>query len=256
MTGALLRGKKGLVIGIANEHSIAYGCAHVFREMGATLALTYLNSDSYPYVKPLAERLDAPLLLACDFRIPGQLEAVFEKIKNTWGELDFVLHSVAYAPREDLQARVTDCSKEGFSTAMDLSCHSFIRIAKQSEPLMKKGGCLLAVSFYGAEKVVKYYNLMGPVKAALESTVRYLAIELASQNIRVHALSPGPIKTRAASGLDRFDELMEMVKKRVPNHKLVTIEEVGSLAAFLVSDAAKSLTGNIEYIDGGYHTLG
>jgi enoyl-[acyl-carrier protein] reductase I len=251
-----LQRKKGLVVGIANEHSIAYGCAEAFRRVGAELAITYLNVKAEPYVRPLAEQLHSPIVVPCDVRAPGQLEAVFAHIRDRWGQLDFVLHSIAYAPKEDLHSRITDCSQAGFALAMDVSCHSFIRMARMAEPLMTHGGCLLTVTFYGSEKVVAEYNLMGPVKAALESCVRYLAAELGPKRIRVHALSPGPLKTRAASGIDRFDELMERARSRTPEHQLVSIEDVGNLAAFLVSDAAAALTGNVEYIDAGYHILG
>lgn len=251
-----LEGKNGLVVGIANEHSIAYGCARAFRAAGADLAITYLNEKAEPHVRSLAESLGSPIIVPCDVREAGQLEAVFEKIANTWGRLDFVLHSIAYAPREELHRRLLDSSEEGFAMAMDVSCHSFIRTARMAEPLMKGGGCLLTVTFYGSEKVVEHYNLMGPVKAALESSVRYIAAELGSKAIRVHALSPGPLKTRAASGLDRFDELLERARVRAPEHMLVSIEDVGNVAAFLASDAARSLTGNIEYIDAGYHVMG
>ncbi len=250
-----LANKKGLIIGIANDQSIAYGCAQAFRAAGAELAITYLNAKAEPYVRPLAEELECALLLPCDVREPGQLEAVFSAIEQRWGRLDFVLHSIAYAQKEDLHARVVDCSQAGFSMAMDVSCHSFIRVARLAEPLMNAGGCLLTVTFYGAEKVVEHYNIMGPVKAALESTVRYMAAELAPKHIRVHALSPGPLKTRAASGIDRFDELLERSRARTPDHQLVRIEDVGAVAAFLVGDSAKALTGNIEYIDAGLHVL-
>jgi len=252
----LLQGKKGLIVGIANAASIAYGCAEVLRRAGAELAVTYLNAKAEPYVRPLAERLAAPIIVPCDVREPGQLEAVFTQIRDRWGQLDFVLHSIAYAPKEDLHSRITDCSQAGFAMAMDVSCHSFIRMAHLAEPLMTDGGCLLTVTFYGSEKVVEEYNLMGPVKAALESTVRYLAAELGPKRIRVHALSPGPLKTRAASGIERFDELLERARTRTPEHRLVSIEDVGNLAAFLVGDGADSLTGNIEYIDAGYHIIG
>jgi len=252
----LLNGKKGLVVGIANDHSIAYGCAKAFHRAGAELAITYLNTKAEPYVRPLGERLGSPVIVPCDVREPGQLEAVFTHIGKTWGRLDFLLHSIAYAPKEDLHCRITDCSQAGFNMAMDVSCHSFIRMARMAEPLMNNGGCLLTVTFYGAEKVVEEYNLMGPVKAALESSVRYMAAELGPKRIRVHALSPGPLKTRAASGIDRFDELLERARSRAPEHQLVSIEDVGNLATFLASDAAAALTGNIEYIDAGYHILG
>lgn len=253
---ASLEGKKGLVVGIANQESIAYACAQRFRSQGAELAVTYLNEKAKKHVQPLADDLGAPLFLPCDVREPGELESVFERIEQEWGQLDFLLHSIAFAPREDLHARVTDCSPEGFAQAMDVSCHSFIRMARLAEPLMKNGGCLLTVSFYGAEKVVENYNLMGPVKAALESSARYLASELGSKGIRVHTLSPGPLKTRAASGIDRFDELMEEAARRAPQDQLADKEDVGSTAALLVSDNAKTLTGNTIFIDAGYHIVG
>lgn len=251
-----LEGKRGLVVGIANEQSIAYGCAKAFRTAGAQLAVTYVNQKAEPYVRPLAEKLESHIIVPCDVREPGQLESVYERIEKEWHQLDFILHSIAYAPKEDLHRRVVDSSQDGFALAMDVSCHSFIRIARLAEPLMKNGGCLLTVTFYGAEKVVDNYNLMGPVKAALESSVRYMAAELGAQGIRVHALSPGPLKTRAASGLDRFDDLLDRARSRAPEHLLATIEDVGNVAAFLVSDAARLLTGNVEYIDGGYHIMG
>ncbi len=251
-----LEGKKGLVVGIANEHSIAFGCAKTFRSLGAELAITYLNAKAEPYVRPLAEELGSPIIVPCDVREPGQLEAVFDRIAQEWGRLDFLLHSIAYAPKEDLHGRVVDCSQAGFALAMEVSCHSFIRMGKLAEPLMRAGGCLLTVTFYGSEKVVEHYNLMGPVKAALESAVRYLAAELGSKGIRVHAISPGPLKTRAASGIDRFDELLEQAAARAPAQHLVSIEDVGAVAAFLVGDWARSLTGNTIYVDAGYHIVG
>lgn len=250
-----LEGKRGLVVGVANEQSIAWGCAEALKRQGAELALTYLNDKARPFVAPLAERLEAPLLLPCDVREPGRLEAVFEAVEQAWGGLDFLVHSVAYAPREDLHGRVVDCSREGFALAMDVSCHSFIRMARLAEPLMPKGGTLLTVSFYGAEKVVEHYNLMGPVKAALEASVRYLAAELGPQDIRVHALSPGPLLTRAASGLERFEALMERARERSPGRRLVTIDEIGALAAYLCSDQARSLTGETVHVDAGYHVM-
>lgn len=250
-----LSGKKGLVVGIANDQSIAYGCAKAFRAMGAELAITYLNDKAKPYVEPLAKNLDATMLLPCDVRTPDELENVFKEIEKKWGKLDFFLHSIAYAPIEDLHARVIDCSREGFSSAMDISCHSFIRMAKYAEPLMGDRGTALTVSFYGAEKVVENYNLMGPVKAALESSVRYIAAELGPKGISVHAISPGPLATRAASGIDRFDAMMEDAARRAPQHHLVTIDEIGGLAAYLVSDIAKSVTGNTLFVDAGYNIV-
>ena len=251
-----LAAKKGLVVGIANANSIAFGCAKAFHAAGAELAITYLNAKAEPYVRPLAEELASPIIVPCDVREPGQLEAVFECVRQQWGRLDFLLHSIAYAPKEDLHARVVDCSQAGFLVAMDVSCHSFIRMARLAEPLMTDGGCLLTVTFYGSERVVEHYNLMGPVKAALESAVRYMAAELGPKGIRVHAISPGPLKTRAASGIAAFDELLERTAKRAPTHDLVTIDDVGAVAACLVSDGARAMTGNTAYVDGGYHIVG
>lgn len=254
-TGALY-GKKALVIGIANDKSIAYGCALAFRSFGASLAITYLNEKTKAFTQSLAERLEAPLYLPCDVRQQGQLEAVFEAIDKSWGKLDIALHSIAFAPRTDLHGRVVDCSRDGFLMAMDISCHSFIRMAKLAEPLMTTGGSLFTMSYYGAEKVVEGYNLMGPVKAALEATARYLAVELGPKGIRVHPISPGPIPTRAASGIDHFDELMVASARRTPAQSLVSIEDVGMATAFLASDFAKQITGGTTHIDGGYHILG
>lgn len=251
-----LEGKKGLIIGIANESSIAYGCARAFRSLGADLALTYLNEKAKPHVTPLAESLDASILVPCDVRETGQLEAVFDAIAGKWGTLDFAVHSIAFAPRDDLHGRVVDCSREGFSLAMDVSCHSFIRMARLAEPLMTNGGALFTMSFYGAEKVVAHYNLMGPVKAALEASVRYIAHELGPKGIRTYAISPGPLKTRAASGINRFDELIEKAAERAPVHQLVDIDDVGMATAMLATDTSKLITGVTLYIDGGYHIIG
>lgn len=248
-----LSGKRGLIIGIANEHSIAAGCAEAFARCGARLAATYLNAKAEPFVRTVTDLLGCEVVMPLDVSVPGQLEAVFDRIKTEWGGLDFLLHSIAFAPRADLHGRVTDCSSEGFDVAMNISCHSFIRMAHLAEPLMPDGGCLLAVTFYGAERVVEHYNMMGPVKAALESSMRYVAAELGPKHIRAHAISPGPIRTRAASGIDQFDELLEAAAARAPEHHLVDIADVGNLAAFLVSDAARRITGTIIPVDGGEH---
>jgi enoyl-[acyl-carrier protein] reductase I len=251
-----LTGKRGLILGVANGDSIAHGCARAMRQAGADLAITYLNDKAERHVRPLAEALGSQLVLPCDVRENGQLEAVFDVIAKHWGRLDFVLHSIAYAPREDLHGRLTDASADGFAMAMDVSCHSFLRAAKLAEPLMSEGGTLLTVTFYGSTRVVDHYNLMGPVKAALESSVRYLAAELGPKDIRAHAISPGPIRTRAASGLDRFDELMAMDAAALPMRQLADIADVGQLARFLVSDAAKRITGTVIPVDGGRHIRG
>lgn len=249
-----LKGKRGLVVGVANEASIAAGCARAFRATGAELALTFLNEKARPWVEPVAQEVGAPLFLPCDVREPGQLEAVFDRITAEWGRLDFLLHAIAFAPREDLHTSVVNASAEGFATAMDISCHSFLRMARLARPLMQAGGSLITVSFYGADRVVENYNLMGPVKAALEASVRYAAADLAGEGIRAFSLSTGPVKTRAASGIDRFDALMDKIRARTPAGKLVSIEEIGTLAAFLATEAASPMSGSVVYADNGFHT--
>ena len=250
-----LEGRKGLVTGIANEQSIAWGCAKAFRFLGADLAVTYLNDKAKPHVAPLAARLEAPLLLPMDLRNDGELEAVFAEISRAWGRLDFLLHSIAFAPRDDLHGRVVDCSKAGFLTAMDISCWSFIRMAKLAEPLMDRGGALFCMTYYGSQMVVEHYNMMGPVKAALESATRYLAAELGPHGIRVHAISPGPLQTRAASGIAEFDELLHRAQEKAPARSLVSVDDVGLATAYLATDAARLITGQTLYIDGGYHIV-
>lgn len=249
-----LKGKRGLVVGVANEASIAAGCARALRAAGAELALTFLNEKARPWVEPVAQEVGAPLFLPCDVREPGQLEAVFDRITAEWGRLDFLLHAIAFAPREDLHTSVVNASAEGFATAMDISCHSFLRMARLARPLMQAGGSLITVSFYDADRVVENYNLMGPVKAALEASVRYAAADLAGEGIRAFSLSTGPVKTRAASGIDRFDALMDKIRARTPAGKLVSIEEIGTLAAFLATEAASPMSGSVVYADNGFHT--
>lgn len=251
----LLTGKTGLIVGVANADSIAAGCAQAFRASGAELCLTYQSERARRFVEPVATAVGADLFLPLDVSDPVQTEAVFDAIARRWGRLDFLLHSVAYCPRDDLHGRVLDCSAEGFAQAMDISVHSLIRLARAAEPLMTDGGTILTVSYHGSEKVVDHYNIMGPVKAALEATARYLSVELGPQNIRVNTMSPGPLQTRAASGIDHFDALIEDAKTRAPLHRLTTIEEVGAMATCLVSDFARSVSGNTAYIDGGHHVV-
>lgn len=253
--GEAFAGKKGLVTGIANEQSIAYGCARAFRRLGAEVAVTYLNDKAKPYVQPLARELGASIFMPLDVRSEGSMEAVFDTIAKTWGRLDFVVHSMAFAPKDDLHGRVVDCSRDGFLLAMDVSCHSFIRMARLAEPLMTQGGTLFTMSFYGAHKVVEHYNLMGPVKAALEAASRYIAWELGPKGIRVHVISPGPLKTRAASGIDHFDEMLEEAAAKAPARQLVSIDDVGIATAALAGDGARLVTGETIYVDGGLHIV-
>ncbi|NKJ49208.1 enoyl-[acyl-carrier-protein] reductase [Burkholderia sp. SG-MS1] len=242
---------KVLIVGIANEHSIAYGCARAFRELGADLAITYLNDKAKAYVEPLAEELGASLLLPLDVSKPGELDSVFDTIRERWGRLDVAVHSIAFAPKEDLQGGLLNSSAEGFAKAMDVSCHSFIRMARLAAPLMNEGGSLFAMSYLGAARVVPNYDLMGPVKAALEASCRYLAHELGPKHIRVHPISPGPLKTRAASGLKDFDLLLNEAAERAPIGELVDIMDVGYTCAFLATRYARRMTGNTIFVDGG-----
>ena len=251
----MLKGKRGLVVGIANEHSIAFGCAAKLRAFGAELAVTYLNEKAERFVRPLAEHIDAKLILPLDVEKPGELQAVFDRIKSEWGKLDFLIHAIAFAPREDLHGRVVDCSRAGFLQAVDISCYSFIEMARLAEPLMTDGGALLTMSYYGADKVVNNYNMMGPVKAALEASVRYLSAELGEKGIRVYAVSPGPLKTRASSGIAAFDELIEAAVARSPERRLVDIAEVGRVVAFLVGGGASGMTGDTIFVDAGLHIV-
>ena len=251
----ILEGKKALVVGIANEYSIAYGCARAFREAGADVAITYLNDKAKPHVEPLAKAVESPLFLPLDVSKPGDMEALFKRIKKEWGQLDILVHSIASAKKEDIKGGLIDCSAEGFAMAMDISVHSFIRMAKLAAPLMKDGGTMFAMSYHGAAKVVPNYNVMGPVKAALEASCRYLAYELGPQKIRVHPISPGPLKTRAASGLKDFDMLLNQAMARSPVGELVDIMDVGFACAYLASPYARRMTGDTVYVDGGINIM-
>ena len=247
----VLAGQKALVVGVANDQSIAYGCAKAFRTVGAELAMTWLNDRARPHVEPLAQELGASITGPLDVSVPGQLEAVFERISNEWQKLDILVHSIAFAPKAELQGGLLNCSAEGFAKAMDVSCHSFVRMAKLAAPLMTDGGAMFAMSYYGANRVVPNYNVMGPVKAALEAACRYLAHELGPRGIRVHAISPGPLKTRAASGLKDFELLLNRAARKAPLGELVDIMDVGFACAYLATSLARRITGGTVYVDGG-----
>ena len=246
-----LAGKVGLIIGVANENSIAWGCAERIHQCKAELALTYGNQKTQKYTKHLAEKINCPIYLPCDVTKPEEIAELFATIQKQWGKLDFLIHSIAFAPQNDLHGRVIDCSLEGFATAMNVSCYSLIQLSKLAEPLMKQGGSILSISYYGANKVVKSYNLMGIAKAALESAARYLAWDLGKSNIRLNILSPGPIMTRAASGINQFNDLLDDAIKKSPIARGVDIYSVGNMAAFMVSDLSKDITGETIYIDAG-----
>jgi enoyl-[acyl-carrier protein] reductase I len=251
----VLDGMRALVVGIANEHSIAYGCARAFRELGADLAITYVDERARPYVEPLADELKVSVFMPLNVSTRGELQAVFDALGQRWGRLDIMVHSVAFAPKEDLQGGLLDCSAEGFAQAMDVSCHSFVRMARLAAPLMTDGGTMFAMSYHGAQKVVPNYNVMGPVKAALEAACRYLAYELGSRRIRVHAISPGPLKTRAASGLKDFGLLLNEAGQRSPLGDLVDIADVGFACAYLATPYARRITGTTLYVDGGVNIM-
>lgn len=251
----VLKGAKALVTGIANDSSIAYGCAKAFHELGAEVAITYANEKTRDYVEPLAKELNAPVFMQMDVTREQDIDAVFERVGQQWGGLDILVHSMAWAPKDDLQGGLLNCSAQGFGQAMDISCHSFIRLARKAAPLMKDGGTMFTMTYHGADKVVPNYNVMGPVKAALEASVRYLAYELGPQHIRVHAVSPGPLKTRAASGLKDFDRMLAEAAQRAPLGELVDIEDVGYTCAFLATPLAKRLSGDTVYVDGGVHIM-
>ena len=251
----ILKDKKGLVIGIANQRSIAWACARAFYKAGATLGGTWLSDKSRPHVEPLLDALGADIRRPLDVLDDSQMQGLFEEVQRRWGRLDFLLHSIAFAPKADLLGRLVDSSRDGFGVAMDVSCHSFIRLARQAEPLVTEGGSLITMSYLGSSEVVRNYGIMGPVKAALESATRYLAAELGPAGIRVNAISPGPIPTRAASGLSDFDALVADSAARAPMRGPLTIDDVGPLCAFLASDGARAMTGSTLFVDGGYHIL-
>lgn len=250
-----LQGKKGLAAGTANEHSIAWDCARALRAGGAELAVTWLNDKARPHVEPLARQLQANIALPLDVEQPGQLEAVIDAIGQQWGRLDFVLHSIAFTPKDDLHGRMTDSSCEGFARAVDISCHSLMRMARLADPQVTDGSSLLTMSYFGTEEVVVSYGLMGLGKAALKSGVRYLAGELGPRGMCVNAVSPGPMTTHAAFGIAGFDDLLAGAAQRAPLCRLAGIDDVGALSTFLASDAAR-MTGGALYVDAGLNILG
>jgi enoyl-[acyl-carrier protein] reductase I len=249
-----LAGKKGLILGLANENSIAWGCTRLTHALGAQVFTTCLNDKALRYVQPLTQPLGVTVV-PCNVEEAGSLEQVVAQAAAQLGSLDFVIHSIAWAPLEDLHGRVIDSSSVGFARAMEVSCHSFATLAKLCAPHMRQGGSMLTMSYLGADEAVPHYGLMGPVKAALESLVRYMAVELGPRQIRVHAVSPGPILTRAASGIEAFDELMHNAVRKAPLGRLVSLDEIAQLCAFLCSDAASGMTGQTLYVDAGCHAV-
>ncbi|MFM2239513.1 MAG: enoyl-ACP reductase FabI [Pseudomonadota bacterium] len=247
-------GKRGLVLGVANEHSIAWGCARLAHSLGAELVVTCVNDKARMAVEPLTRPLGLALQV-CDVENPDALQALVSHAVGRFGALDFVIHSIAWAPLQDLHGRVVDSSSTGFARAMEVSCHSFASLAKCCAPHMMAGGAMVTMSYLGADQAVPHYGLMGPVKAALESLVRYMALELGPQGVRVHAVSPGPIPTRAASGIEAFDTLMQANADRAPLRRLVTLDEIANLTLFLCSDQASGMSGQTIFVDAGFHAV-
>jgi enoyl-[acyl-carrier protein] reductase I len=255
MSALVLYDRKALIVGIANERSIASGCACAFRESGAELAITYVNEKTRSYVEPIARRLEAPIFMPLDVCAPDQLESVFERIEREWGRLDILVHSIAGGAGEELRGPLIDCSAAGFRNAMDVSVHSFVRMAKRAAPLMRDGGTIFAMTYLGAEHVIRNYDVMGPVKAALEAVCRYLACELSPRRIRVHAISPGPLHTRAATGLKDFDRLLNDAVRRAPLGAPVDIMDIGFACAYLATPYARHMTGSTLFVDGGVNIM-
>lgn len=251
-----MKGKKGLILGLANENSIAWGCTKLLHEMGAELVVSCLNDKARRFVEPHTDPLGENVeLITCNVSEAGQLQAAVDHAVEKFGKLDFVIHSIAWAPLEDLHGKVIDSSAEGFAQAMTISCHSFAELGKLCAPHMPNGGSMIAMTYLGSTEAVENYGVMGPIKAALESVVRYMSVELGSQNIRVHAVSPGPIMTRAASGIANFDNLLDSAQKKAPLGRLVTLEEISQLSVFLCSDAASGMTGQSIFVDAGVHAV-
>jgi enoyl-[acyl-carrier protein] reductase I len=253
---ALMSGKRGLIMGVANNRSIAWGIAKAAADQGAELAFTYQGDALKKRVEPLAAEAGAKLVLPCDVTDDASVDAVFETLKANWGSLDFVVHAIAYSNKDELDGRYVDTTAENFSKTMLISCYSFTAIAKRAEPLMTKGGSLLTLTYYGAEKVMPHYNVMGVAKAALEASVRYLAEDLGRQKIRVNAISAGPIKTLAASGISDFRYILKWNEYNSPLRRTVSIEDVGGAGLYLLSDLSRGVTGEVHHVDAGYHVIG
>jgi len=252
----LMAGKRGLVLGVANNRSIAWGIAKACAAEGAELALTYQGDALKKRVEPLAAELGAIVIGHCDVTDPSTIDAVFEQIEKRWGKLDFLVHAIAFSDKDELTGRYVETTRENFQRTMDISVYSLTAVAKRAEPLMTDGGSILTLTYYGAEKVMPHYNVMGVAKAALEASVRYLAVDLGGNNIRVNAISAGPIKTLAASGIGDFRYILRWNEYNSPLKRVVTIEEVGDTALYLLSHMSRAVTGEVLHVDSGYHVVG
>jgi enoyl-[acyl-carrier protein] reductase I len=255
-SSGVMAGKRGLIMGVANDRSIAWGIAQSLSSHGAELAFTYQGDAFRKRVIPLVEPLRPAALIDCDVSIPASLDATFAELGSVWGSLDFVVHAIAFSDKEQLKGRYVDTTADNFAMTMNISCYSFTAVAQRAEKLMVNGGSLLTLTYYGAEKVMPHYNVMGVAKAALEASVRYLAEDLGKKNIRVNAVSAGPIKTLAASGIGDFRYILKWNELNSPLRRTVTTTEVGDTALFLVSDLARGITGEVLHVDAGYHVVG
>lgn len=252
----LLSGRRGLVMGVANERSIAWAISRHAAEQGAELAFTFQGGALEKRVKPLAESVDAAIVAPCDVTDPASMDALFEQLGNTWGQLDFVIHAIAFSDKSELQGRYADTTRENFLRTMDISCFSFTDVCHRAAPLMADGGSLLTLSYYGAERVIPHYNVMGVAKAALEASVRYLATDLGGSNIRVNAMSAGPMKTLAASGIGDFRYILKWNELNAPMRRNINLDDVGRSGLYLVSDLSSGVTGEVHHVDCGYHVVG
>ncbi len=255
-TRPLMEGKRGLVMGVANSRSIAWGIARACARHGAELAFTYQGDALKKRVVPLAESIDSAIVLPCDVTDAGSIDAVFEVLEKEWGSIDFIVHAIAFSDKEELTGRYVDTSAANFEKTMNISCYSFTAVTQRAEKLMSKGGSLLTLTYYGAERVMPHYNVMGVAKAALEASVRYLAEDLGKKNIRVNAISAGPIKTLASAGIGDFRYILKWNEYNSPLRRTVTIDEVGNAALFLLSDMGSGVTGEIQHVDCGFHVVG
>ena len=252
----LMAGKRGLIMGVANDRSIAWGIASAVSAQGAELAFTYQGDALAKRVKPLAERVGSDIVLPCDVTDDASIDQTFSILQERWGALDFVVHAIAYSDKEELKGKYVNTSRGNFTRTLDVSCYSFTAVAQRAVPMMAKGGSLLTLTYYGAERVMPHYNVMGIAKAALEASVRYLASDLGEQNIRVNAISAGPIKTLAASGIGDFRYILKWNEYNSPLRRNVTIDQVGGSALYLLSDLSNGVTGEVHHVDCGYHTVG
>lgn len=252
----LMQGKKGLVMGVANDRSIAWGIAKAAADHGATLGFTYQGDALEKRVRPLAQSVGSPLVVSCDVTNPASMDAVFAEVEKTWGKLDFLVHAIAFSDKDELKGQYLDTTRDNFLRTMDISCYSLTALAQRAAPLMNEGGSIVTLTYYGAERVMPHYNVMGVAKAALEASVRYLAVDLGNRGIRVNAISAGPIKTLAASGIGDFRYILKWNELNSPLRRNVTIDEVGGAGLYLLSDLGSGVTGEVHHVDCGYHTVG